>query len=379
MLQDKNLDTDNIQALLTQIEKISAASELDLAIENFLDLLKNFFAFEEVFFAIHGGTELIIKSKNYKNKINKQTQKIILDNIAQGKKTNHNSLLILPLKIHNQFIACLGIEKSSSEANELAIEFIAGTLAIAINQNQFLNDIRINNEKLLLLDKQKTELISTISHELRTPMANIMGFSELLLSRDFDAETSRSYIKEIHDASLRLSNLISNFLDLSRLEINGFLQFNNLEEAEIDWLAERAWQQLPNLNKNHRLILNKDPNLSHVLVDNDAITRVFINLFSNAIKYSPHSQEIICDITNDNDAVLVEISDKGIGIEEQEIDKIFERFYRINDTQSKFINGSGLGLWITREIISSHGGKIWVESKIGEGSKFMFTIPKGII
>lgn len=379
MLQDKNLDTDNIQALLTQIEKISAASELDLAIENFLDLLKNFFAFEEVFFAIHGGTELIIKSKNYKNKINKQTQKIILDNIAQGKKTNHNSLLILPLKIHNQFIACLGIEKSSSEANELAIEFIAGTLAIAINQNQFLNDIRINNEKLLLLDKQKTELISTISHELRTPMANIMGFSELLLSRDFDAETSRSYIKEIHDASLRLSNLISNFLDLSRLEINGFLQFNNLEEAEIDWLAERAWQQLPNLNKNHRLILNKDPNLSHVLVDNDAITRVFINLFSNAIKYSPQSQEIICNITNDNDAVLVEISDKGIGIEEQEIDKIFERFYRINDTQSKFINGSGLGLWITREIISSHGGKIWVESKIGEGSKFMFTIPKGII
>jgi two-component system sensor histidine kinase VicK len=206
-------------------------------------------------------------------------------------------------------------------------------------------------------------------------MANIMGFAELLLNKDFDTTVTKSYIKEIHESSVRLANLISNFLDLSRLEINGILQFNNREEVELDWLAEKAWQQLASLNKKHKLIIEKDSNLISANVDSDALLRVFINLFSNAIKYSFNQEEILCKLNQREDLIEVAVIDQGIGIQEEFLENIFEQFFRVNCPQTKYISGTGLGLWITREIIKAHEGKIWAEKNKTQGTSIIFTLP----
>gem|GEM_PF-7066148 len=376
MSRENSTKSDKTQDLLALLDKMCSSTDLDKDILGFLSLINEVFEFSNSFLGFHGGSNLIIKSLSL-IELTKLQEQEILSAIDQAKKSQIQNLEILPIKILNQNIAGLGFTRLNP-LNETELEILkifCGILGTAIKQNQIFIDLKTNNEKLLVDDQQKTELISTISHELRTPMANIMGFAELLLNKDFDAITSKSYIKEIHDSSMRLANLISNFLDLSRLEINGLLQFSNREETELDWLAERAWQQLATLNKKHNLIIKKDPNLESIYVDNDALLRVFINLFSNAIKYSFDASEIICTLDQQEDKIEVRIIDQGIGIETENLENIFEKFFRVNCAQTKYINGTGLGLWITREILKAHGGSIWAEKNKTQGSSIIFTLP----
>jgi len=367
---------DKSSELLAHLDKMCSGADLDKDILDFLSLITDIFALEICFLGFHAGDNLIINSLT-SIQLDKTLEQEILQAIDQATKIQIQDLILIPIKILNQNIAGLGITRTKElDQFELEkLEIYCSLLSIAIKQNQTFNDLKTNNEKLLVIDKQKTELISTISHELRTPMANIMGFAELLLNKDFDLNTTKTYIKEIHDSSMRLANLISNFLDLSRLEINGLLQFSNREETELDWLAERAWQQLASLNKTHNLQIQKDPNLKTVIVDSDALLRVFINLFSNAIKYSFDQKEILCTLDQREDGIEARIIDQGIGIETENLENIFEKFFRVNCAQTKYINGTGLGLWITREIIQAHGGKIWAEKNKTQGTSIIFTLP----
>lgn len=368
--------SDKTQDLLALLDKMCSSADLDNDILGFLSLIAELFELKTCFLAFHGGDNLIFKSNNL-IELNKSQEQEILSAIDQGQKSQIKNLELLPIKILNQNLAGLGFT-SLNPLSELELEklkIFCGILGTAIKQNQIFNDLKANNEKLLINDKQKTELISTISHELRTPMANIMGFAELLLNKDFDTHTSKSYLKEIYESSLRLANLISNFLDLSRLEVNGILQFASKEETELDWLAERAWQQLASLNKKHKLIIEKDPNLESIYVDSDALLRVFINLFSNAIKYSFDQEEIICKLDQHENHIEVSVIDQGIGIEPENLEKIFERFFRVNCAQTKYISGTGLGLWITSEIIKAHNGKIWAQKNNTKGASIIFMLP----
>lgn len=376
MPQKTTANPDKTKEILAHLDKMCSSSDLDKDILVFLSLFSDLFKTDQCFLAFHGGENLIINS-NYSIQFDKKLEKKILNAIDKSTRIQIENLILIPIKILNQNLAGLGVFRLAvlSELELAQIEIFCNILSTAIKQNQIFNDLKVNNEKLLVADKQKTELISTISHELRTPMANIMGFAELLLNKDFDLNTTKTYIKEIHDSSMRLANLISNFLDLSRLEVNGILQFSNREETELDWLAERAWQQLASLNKTHNLKFQKDPNLKPVMVDGDAIQRVFINLFSNAIKYSFDQKEILCILDQHSDSIEVRIIDQGIGIERENLENIFEKFFRVNCTQTKYINGTGLGLWITREIIQAHGGKIWAEKNKIQGTSIIFRLP----
>lgn len=245
---------------------------------------------------------------------------------------------------------------------------------------QAIDELKLSNQQLLERDSIKSQLISTISHELRTPMANILGFSELLLHKEYDSKTQGQYLGEIHNSALRLSNLIHNFLDLSRLENCGQLQLHNIDQVEIDWLAERAWSNLGAINQQHNIHWDFANDLPEIVVDSEAITRVFINIFANAIKYSPKSSAISCTIEYNprNQEILVRVIDKGLGIAESDLNLVFEKFYRVENPEMRHISGTGLGLWICKEIIQAHGGRIWCESKLGEGSCFNFTLPVGI-
>lgn len=290
------------------------------------------------------------------------------------------SFLYLPIKMKGKVCGVLGLSQQdysrswSSEEIEL-LEIVRDQISVSITQAQLINDLKTSNERLLELDRLKSQLMSTVSHELRTPMANILGFSELLLHREFSPETNKQYITEIYSASQRLSNLIQDFLDLSRIEATGKMPIGPLEEIEIDWIAENAWNQVSSMNRATKIKWDKPDDLPPVNGDPEGINRVFSNLFSNAIKYSPAGSTITCTIDTRQSDISITVKDEGMGIAPDMVASIFDRFFRVDNSDTRRIGGTGLGLSICKEIVNAHGGQIWCESEEGKGSSFSFTLP----
>lgn len=224
------------------------------------------------------------------------------------------------------------------------------------------------------VDGLKSELISTVSHELRTPMSSIMGFSELLLTRELTPEKSKKYINIIHSESHRLTNLINDFLDIQRME-SGKQVFNKQYVAFENTIKE-AVKLFENADKNHRIIYEfSEKNIPAVYCDPDKIIQVISNLLSNAIKYSPKGGDVIVKVELEGHMLKVGVKDFGLGIPDEVKEKLFTKFFRVDNDDRREIGGTGLGLAICREIVLSHGGQIWVESVHGTGSTFYFTLP----
>ena len=252
-----------------------------------------------------------------------------------------------------------------------------------------LENIQLNNERLVKLNENKTQILGTVSHELRTPMSAILGFSELLLNTSYSPELTKKYLEEIYQASKKLAGLIDDFLDLSRLESNDELFLSDFEAVEISTLARKAWDEIQDQHKPYSVKWSVNSDMPYILCDVVAVERVFHNLFSNAIKYSPievskpDRKVINCKIDivtaaspeNFFDEISVSISDNGMGIPKENIGQIFERFMRVDNSDTRKIGGTGLGLWISKQIIEAHGGKIWCESELGQGSAFKFILP----
>ncbi len=322
--------------------------------------------------------------------------KTILSAEAEGE-------LALPLKLRDTTCAyiCLGCEvpsrgkrmgiatATSSPRNDKAsaararndraeLELFMQLVSQRIDQLQLTMDLSASNERLLEQSKYMSQIFSTVSHELRTPLTNVIGFSELMLARELDAKTQQQYLSEVARSARRLSTLINDFLDLSRVEANGCIRLDEREPADIDWIAERAWKDL-----NSELILSHKPaeiewqiakGLPKLLVDSDAMVRVFINLFSNALKYGAGSR-ISCQIAVTKDLVQVKVEDRGIGIPQDMLTAVFDRFVRVDNGVTRETGGTGLGLWICQQIIEAHGGKIWAESKVNQGTSVYFNLP----
>lgn len=227
------------------------------------------------------------------------------------------------------------------------------------------------------IDRMKTELVSMVAHELRSPLTSIAGFSELLLDEGVTPEQSREYAEIILKESNRLGDLINKFLDITRIESGKSqvhktpVQIGHVVESILEmnlYLAER---------KGMKVNLNIPDDLSTVWVDREMMGEVLLNLFSNAVKYSPEGKAITIEVEDKEDEQLVRVVDQGYGIPEKSLNRIFDKFYRVTDNEHiQEISGSGLGLSLVKEIIELHDGSIWVESKLGEGSTFTFSIPK---
>ncbi len=227
------------------------------------------------------------------------------------------------------------------------------------------------------IDRMKTELVSMVAHELRSPLTSIAGFSELLLDTGVTQEQSKEYAEIILKESNRLGDLINKFLDISRIESGKSqvhktpVQMGHIIESILEmnmYLAER---------KVMKVKFNIPDDLSTVWVDREMMGEVILNLFSNAVKYSPEGKTITIEVEDKEEEQLVKVIDQGYGIPEKSLNKIFDKFYRVTDNENiQEINGSGLGLSLVKEILDLHDGSIWVESKLGEGSTFTFSIPK---
>jgi len=220
----------------------------------------------------------------------------------------------------------------------------------------------------------KSELISTVSHELRTPMSSIMGFSELLLTRQLSPERSRQYIEIIHEQAERLTKLITDFLDIQRME-SGKQVFDRQRLNFVE-IVDQVCELFNNEGENHRIISECNPSKPlYVDGDHDKLLQVMSNLLSNAIKYSPQGGEIIVRVFAQDNMLQTSIADQGLGIPEEARTKLFSKFFRVDNDDRREIGGTGLGLAICKEIVQSHSGRIWLESTYGEGSTFYFTIP----
>lgn len=240
-------------------------------------------------------------------------------------------------------------------------------------------------EELKKLDEMKDAFLSSVSHELRTPLTSIRSFSEILLRYEpDDPHTRTEFIDIINSESERLTRLINDLLDLARIEA-GEMVWNDhllsLQSVVND--AAKAHGQLLN-DRALGLTLDVPQNLPSVLADRDRIHQVLTNLLGNAIKFSFDGGEIRIKAEtvrddpsgNNSESLLVSLSDQGMGIEEKDFEAIFDRFRQVSrDSLREKPRGTGLGLPITREIISRYGGRLWVESVTGKGSTFFFTLP----
>lgn len=225
-------------------------------------------------------------------------------------------------------------------------------------------------------ERMKNEFVSTVSHELRTPLTSLRGFAELMLEREYPAEKQRKFIQIIHKESTRLSNLINDFLDVQRMEA-GRQEYAFSKVPVGPLLADAAGMFRPT-SRIHEFVVDCDESLPEVRADVDRLRQVTTNLVSNAVKFSPAGGQITLTARRDPNQpgmVVVSVSDSGIGIPADAIGKLFEKFYRVDNTATRKIGGTGLGLSIVRQIIDAHGGRIWVESTFGSGSTFRFTLP----
>ncbi len=224
------------------------------------------------------------------------------------------------------------------------------------------------------IDSMKTEFISTAAHELRTPLTSIQGFSEVLLSRpDLEIAQQQSLLAIIHEQSESLSRTVNDLLDLARIESGaGFV----LEKAPCDLsqLIEQAASQLSWMSDRHRFEVALPAPDAVVYGDRVKLRRALENILSNAVKYSPRGGSVRVTGQRHDNSFKVSIEDQGIGMREDQRQRVFDKFYRA-DTSNSAIEGVGLGMNIVQEIITAHGGRIWVESCLGEGTVVHFVLP----
>lgn len=224
-------------------------------------------------------------------------------------------------------------------------------------------------------ERLKNELVSTVSHELRTPLTSLRGFAELMLERDFTPEKRRKFLEIIHKEATRLSNLINDFLDVQRME-SGRQEYH-FEPVSIGLLIQETMALFVGSNPDHSFRADVAPDLPIVWADADRIRQVLSNLTANAVKFSPQGGLVTLSASyrDTGNSVVCSVGDQGIGIPPEAIPQLFRKFYRVDNTETRKIGGTGLGLSVVKQIVEAHHGSVCVESEPGEGSCFLFSLP----
>jgi signal transduction histidine kinase len=259
-------------------------------------------------------------------------------------------------------------EGGSAEVGALVSAFNSMTRSLELARRELLTQ----NQQLREGERHKRDLISMISHELRTPLASVLGFTSLLLQRDFPHDEQRRYLEIVDAQARRLAALAGDFLDVQLLDGGALM----LVCTPFD-LAELVREQVQLFFlqlTTHRLTIDLPDAPLVIDGDRDRMSQVVGNLLSNAIKYSPEGGEVRVSARRTRSDAVVTVSDEGVGIRPEDTERIFEKFFRSAEA-TKTVGGTGLGLAVAREIVSSHGGRLEVSSTRGEGSTFVVTMP----
>jgi PAS domain S-box-containing protein len=226
-------------------------------------------------------------------------------------------------------------------------------------------------------EERQNTFISVISHELRTPVSIIKGYASTLRRDDatFSAEQYRDGLLVVEEEADRLARQIQDLLDVSRLAAGGMRL--DLSEWELLPLAEEVVAGFAAQTDSFEFQLRVEERMPPVRADYERARMVLTNLVSNAVKYSPEGGVIRIGARAEGDFAIIFVSDQGIGIAPEDQERIFERFFRVDNRLRRSTQGAGLGLYLARSIVEAHGGRMWVESQVGKGSRFFFTLPLG--
>lgn len=229
------------------------------------------------------------------------------------------------------------------------------------------------NTRLEQVNKVQSDFIAIVSHEFRTTLTGIQGFSELLRDEDFNVAEVKEYANDINVDALRLNRMISELLDLERMK-SGKMSLR-LNKIDINTILQEVAERMILIAPNHILDLDTDESLPLFEGDYDKLMQLVTNLVSNAVKYSPAYSKILLKSRQEDDQIHIIVQDQGIGIPADSLDAIFAPYSRIYSAKTRYIQGTGLGLAIVQQIVQMHEGRIWVESKMGHGSVFHVLLP----
>ncbi len=248
------------------------------------------------------------------------------------------------------------------------------TLVVVLTFGAVLIARTIGHEIEIL--KLKSDFVSSVSHEFKTPLTSIKALSERLQAdKVIDSARMKQYFSLISQNAEQLTRLVKNLLNFSKME-EGKFEYN----FELTDIAQLVTQQIQDFGKNEvqrgariRAFIPSD--IPPLYVDREALTQVLNNLLDNAFKFSPVDSEVEVRIKKDQQNVVIEVSDRGIGIPEDELGKVFEKFYQGRNSVRQSAKGTGLGLTLVKHAAEAHGGKVLVRSNVGEGSTFSLTLP----
>jgi PAS domain S-box-containing protein len=274
------------------------------------------------------------------------------------------------------------------EEHEIVKEFVIGerffqgqSAMVRDEKRAILGLLVVFNDvtELRNVERMKSDFVSTVSHELRTPLTSIQGFVRTLLDDPsgefYDQDTRMEFYGIIDSECDRLVRLISDLLNVSRIE-NGRPLHVNYDTVDIGALIEKCLNFQRNYSENHELKMDVPTDLPTVVADKDKVDQIITNLVSNAIKYSPDGGSVTVSARDEGEKLCISVTDEGIGIPPEHLDKIFQRFHRVNAGDAQRVGGTGIGLYLVRSLVEAHGGVAWVESTVGKGSVFSFTLPK---
>jgi GAF domain-containing protein len=296
-------------------------------------------------------------------------------------RLGYRSVLAVPLLREERLLGALTVwRKVTGEFSPAVISLLqtfATQSALAIQNARLFREIEDKSRQIEAANRHKSEFLANMSHELRTPLNAIIGFSEVLGEKYFGElnEKQTEYVDDILSSGRHLLSLINEILDLSKVEAGRM----ELEVATFDlplaienartFVRERAIKHGINLD------VTVDERLGDFVGDERKIKQILLNLLSNAVKFTPEGGRIEIKATQTDGAVEISVSDTGIGIAPKDQETIFEEFRQVGRDYAHKTEGTGLGLTLAKKFVELHGGKIWVESELGKGSKFTFTLP----
>ncbi|CAN1213610.1 hypothetical protein TUMEXPCC7403_25645 [Tumidithrix helvetica PCC 7403] len=286
---------------------------------------------------------------------------------------------ILAKKLHRAQTNLAMLEETNDRKEALLNEVISELRSSEDQVRQQNEQLAITNTELARASRLKDEFLATVSHELRTPLNGILGMSEILMHGIFGTLNTKQYesISTIETCGRHLLSLIEDILDLTRIE-SGQLDIA-MHPASIKQLCQISLNACTPIAAKKNIYLNRTipPNLEPIFVDEKRIKQVLDNLLSNAIKFTPEGGQILLTVEPDSShqKLYIHIKDTGIGIPEQEIEHIFDRFFQVDGKLNRKHGGLGLGLAIVKRIVGLHQGSISVCSKVGEGSCFTISLP----
>lgn len=227
------------------------------------------------------------------------------------------------------------------------------------------------------LEKMRSEFVANVSHELKTPITSVKGFAETLLSGDVpDKDTANQFLQIIYDESERLNRLITDLLELSKIEKQEMpLKISDVDVNEVIKNSTRTISKFAR-DKNIEMHLPEDDLPIYIEADGDRLGQIILNLVANAVNYTSDNGEIFVDVEERTTEIVLSVRDTGMGIPDEALDRLFERFYRVDKARSRHSGGTGLGLAIVKHLVESHGGSIHVKSKESIGSTFTVILPR---